>query len=148
MNRPTGVTVIAVLWFIGACGLALLACLFLVGGGMAARFMPPDAHIPAGVAAAAGGIVASVVLIFAALYVAIGVGLLQLKEWARIIALVFSALGVLGGVLSLFRFSVFGILRLAICGAIIWYLMQPHVVAAFKGTSAPLMTPPPVPPAR
>lgn len=147
MNRPTGVTVIAVLFFIGACLGALLAIAFLVGGGMAARFMPPDARIPAGIMAAVGGIAAIVILLFAALYVAIGVGLLKLKEWARIVAIVLACLGLLGGIFALLHFSIFAIIRLAISGWIVWYLLQPHIVAAFRGTSAPMMTPPPVPPA-
>ena len=148
MNRPTGVTVIAVLFFIGACVSTLLAIAFFVGGGMAAKFMPPDARIPAGIMAAVGGIAGIVILVFSALYVAVGVGLLKLQEWARIVALVLAGLGALGGLFALLRFSVFAIIRLAICGGILWYLLQPEVVAAFKGTSAPPMMAPPVPPAR
>jgi hypothetical protein len=147
MNRPTGVTVIAVLCFIGACGLTLLACLFLIGGGLAARFMPPDAGIAGGVAAAVGGIGAIFFLCFAALYVAVGVGLLKLKEWARITAIVLAGLSLLLGLLGLVHFHPFALVRLAIAGGILWYLLQPHVVAAFRGTSAPPMMTPPVPPA-
>lgn len=148
MNRPTGVTMIAALSFIAACGLALLACLFLVGGGLAARFMPPDARIPAGLAAAIGGLGALFFFLFAALYVAVGVGLLKLKEWARIAAVVLAGLSLLFGLLGLVHFHPFALVRLAIAGSILWYLLQPHVVAAFRGTSAPpMMAPPPVPPA-
>jgi hypothetical protein len=147
MNRPTGVTVIAVLCFIGACFLTLLACLFLVGGGLAARFMPPDAHIPAGIAAAVGVFGAVIFLLLAALYVTVGMGLLKLKEWARIIALVLAGLSLLFGLFGLLHFHPFALVRLAIAGSILWYLLQPHVVAAFRGTSAPVMMPPPVPPA-
>jgi hypothetical protein len=147
MNRPTGVTVIAVLCFIGACFLTLLACLFLVGGGLAARFMPPDAHIPAGIAAAVGGAAAIIFLLLAGLYVAVGMGLLKLKEWARIVTIVLAGLSLLFGLLGLLHFHPFALVRLAIAGWILWYLLQPHVVAAFRGTSAPVMMPPPVPPA-
>jgi hypothetical protein len=146
MNRPTGVTVIAVLFFIGTCFLALLGCLFLVGGGLAAKFMPPDAHIPAGILAAAGVLGAIVFLLLAALYATVGVGLLKLKEWARIIAIVLAGLSFLFGLLGLLHFHPFALVRLAIAGWILWYLLQPHVVAAFRGTRAPVMTPP-VPPA-
>lgn len=148
MNRPTGVTVIAVLFFIGACLLALLACLFLVGGGVAARFMPPDARIPAGIMAAVGAVGAIFFLVLAALYVAVGMGLLKLKEWARITAVVLAGISLLFGLLGLIHFHPFALVRLALAGWILWYLLQPHVVAAFRGTSAPpMMTPPPVPPA-
>jgi uncharacterized membrane protein (DUF2068 family) len=146
MNRPTGVTVIAVLFFIGACFATLLAIAFLVGGGLAAKFMPPDARIPAGIMAAVGGIAAIVILVFAALYIAIGVGLLKLKEWARITAVVLAGLSLLFGLLGLLHFHPFALIRLAIAGWILWYLLQPHVVAIFRGTSAPPMMAPPVPP--
>jgi hypothetical protein len=149
MNRPTGVTVIAVLCFIGACFLTLLACLFLVGGGLAAKFMPPDAHIPAGIMAAVGAVGAVIFLILAALYVTVGLGLLKLKEWARIIAIVLAGLSLLFGLFGLLHFHPFALVRLAIAGWILWYLLQPHVVAAFRGLSAPPaapMMPPPVPP--
>ena len=68
-------------------------------------------------------------------------GLLKLKEWARIVTIVFAAIGAVFGLLGLFtllaHIAVIGILwalcRLAINVWIIWYLLQPHVKAAFQG---------------
>ena len=53
------------------------------------------------------------------------------------IGIAFGLLGLLGAML---HFHVFGLIivgiRLAINGAIIWYLLQPHVKAAFQARAA------------
>ncbi|MGE5323077.1 MAG: hypothetical protein ACM3SW_09460 [Actinomycetota bacterium] len=95
----------------------------------------------AGILAAVGAAAGVVLLVCAALAVLLGWGLLKLKEWARIVAIILAALGVLGALLGLFaglgHFMMIGIFwalcRLAINGLIIWYLLQPHVKAAFQG---------------
>jgi hypothetical protein len=141
MNRPTGVTVIAVLYFLGAAFCVCLAIVFAVGGGLATAFLPPDTQIPRGVAAAAGALGAIVFFIGGAIAVVIAMGLLNLKEWARIVAIVFACLGLLGAAFALIRFHPFGLIRAAINGWILWYLLQPQVVATFRRIS------PTVPPA-
>jgi hypothetical protein len=148
MNRPQGVTVIAVLHFIGAAFLGCLGLAFLLGGGVMAAAIARHTGISAAVIGSVGIVAFVMFMCFAALNVLIGWGLLNLKEWARIVAIVFAGLGVLGGFFSLFRFSFFGLIRLAISGWIIWYLLQPQVVAAFRGlpaTGVPPPMPPPVP---
>jgi hypothetical protein len=142
MNRPTGVTVIAALYFLGAAFCVCLAIVFVVGGGLASHFLPPDTQIPRGVIAAVGGLGAIVMLIFGAISVVVAMGLLKLKEWARIVAIVFACIGLLFGALGLLRFSFFGLIRIAINGWILWYLLQPQVVAAFRSTTT---VPPPIP---
>ena len=85
-------------------------------------------------------------LIGAAITALLGWGLMKLKEWARITAIVFAGLGLLFGVLGLFgallHFAIillFGVvIRLAINGVILWYLLQPDVKVAFQSAqSAP-----------
>jgi hypothetical protein len=142
MNRPTGVTVIAALYFLGAAFCVCLAIFFVVGGGLASHFLPPDTQIPRGVIAAAGGLGAIFMLIGGAIAVAIAMGLLNLKEWARMVAIVFACLGLLGAAFSLLHFNPFGLIRAAINGWILWYLLQPQVVAAFRRTTT---APPPIP---
>lgn len=144
MGRPTGVTIIAVLQFIGA-GIAVLAGLgLMLGGGFVASIMSQQQSAGAGVLAAIGAAAGVAFLFAAAIAVLLGWGMLKLKEWARIVTIVLSALGALGGVLGLFavlaHIAVVGIFwalcRLAINGSIIWYLLQPHVKAAFQGAQA------------
>ena len=145
MGRPTGVTVIAVLDFIGAGFCVLAGVGMMVGGGFIATMMSQQSGgASAGLMGAIGAAAGIFFLVCAAIAALLGWGMLKLKEWARIVTIVLSALGALGAVLGLFavlaHFVVFGVfwalVRLAINGLIIWYLLQPHVKAAFQGVQA------------
>ncbi len=148
MGRPGGVTVIAVLYFIGAVLCVLGGIGMLVGGGFMATLINQSgaqgAGAGAGIFAALGAAVGVVFLVIAAIAILVGWGLLKLKNWARILAIVFAVLGVLGALFGLVgAFSHFGtmilvwtVIRLAINGWIIWYLLQPNVSAAFGGGRA------------
>jgi len=136
MERPTGVTILAVLTLIGAACLALGGILFLAGGAMFSQAWASGFGAIAGVGAA---IIAVVFLVFAALYVAVGMGMLKLQNWARIVTIILVGLGLLsaaGGVLlSLLHMRVFFLVReLIVLGIDIWiiaYLFKPHVKQAF-----------------
>lgn len=141
MPRPTGVTVIAVLDFVGA-GFCVLAGLgMMLGGGFIATMMNQQQGAGAGVLAAIGAAAGVLLLFCAAIAAVLGWGLLKLMNWARIVTIVFAALGAVLGLFGLFavvaHFAPIGIFwalcRLAINGWIIWYLLQPHVKAAFEG---------------
>ncbi len=96
-----------------------------------------------GFMAGLGAVVAVFFFVFAAIVALLGWGMWQLKNWARIVTLVFACIGIFFGglwlLLSLMHFHVFAIvflgIRLAINALIIWYLLQPHVRAAFEGRS-------------
>jgi hypothetical protein len=145
MNRPAGVTVIAVLFFLGAVFCVLAGIGMMLGGGFMATLMSQSgaqgAGAGAGLFAGLGVVIGIVILVFGALYFLVGWGLLKLKEWARIVTIVLAALGALGGLFGLVAvFTHFGVIivfwslvRLAICAWIIWYLLQPQVKAAFQG---------------
>lgn len=140
MGRPTGVTVIAVLDFIGA-GFCVLGGIALLVG---ASFLGAALSQGQGGNAAAGGFMAMlggaasiVFLIIGAIVGLIGWGMWTLKSWARIVQIILAALGLLGALSLLLHFSgviLFGfLLRVAINGLIIWYLLKPEVAAAFNG---------------
>jgi hypothetical protein len=145
MGRPTGVTVIAVLYFLGAVLLVLGGIGMMVGGGFIATLISQQggqgSGAGAGVFGALGAIAGIFFLVFAAIDFLVGWGLIKLKGWARIIAIVFAVLGALGALFGLVGvFTHFGmfivfwtLVRLAICGWMIWYLLQPNVSAAFQG---------------
>jgi hypothetical protein len=149
MGRPVGVTIIAVLFFLGAAFCVLGAIAMFAGGGFIATLISQQggqgAGAGAGLFAGMGVIIGVVILVFGALYILIGWGLLKLKEWARIVTIVLAGLWALGslfglvGVLSHFGvFILFWIVvRVAIAGLIIWYLLQPDVKAAFQGQARP-----------
>jgi hypothetical protein len=148
MNRPAGVTVIAVFEFvIGAlCILGGLA--IMLGGGFLAAIMSQSgaqgSAAGAGIMGVLGAAAGVVVLIFAALYILAGWGMIQLRGWARIVTLVLAALWILGSLFGLattfLHFNVFALfwiaVRVAIAGWVMWYLLQPNVSAAFSAGQA------------
>lgn len=91
MERPSGVTILAVLAFIGAGMLVLAALLMFLGGAMVANMaMRPGMGMIAGIG---GAILGILFLGFAALYAVIGTGMLKLQNWARILVIALSGLG-------------------------------------------------------
>lgn len=142
MQRPTGVTIIAILCFLGAALCVGVALLAFAGGAFVASML---ANTPgaSGMAGSIGAIVGVFVLFFAVLYAATGYGLWALQNWGRIIAIVLVALGLIFGLLGLVPIlthmggaygmgSIVGAaIRIAISAWILWYLLQPHVKKAF-----------------
>ena len=89
---------------------------------------------------AGGGIIIGVVcIVFAVIPAVIGYGLLKLKNWARIVSIVFAAIGIVGSLPGLFSalghvviFAlVVNLIGIGINALIIWYLLQPDVKKAF-----------------
>ena len=145
MIRPTGVTVLAILAFIGTAFMVLVAIGAFVGGAFIGTMLGASAH-QAGAGAAGAGFGAVIgaaigvgFLIGAALYAACGYGLWNVKEWGRMLTIILSAIGVVFGALSLLLamthlhiFAMFfTLVRIGIGVLIIWYLSQPQVKAAF-----------------
>ena len=142
MERPTGVTVIAVLYFIGAAIVGLLGLLFMIGGsmlsGLAQSGGPGSALFAMG-----GALVGGVFLVVAVLDLILGIGFIKLQNWARIVAIIFTGIGLLLGVLGmmsmLVHLMVFALMfRLIVLAIEVWilvYLFKPHVKQAFGATS-------------
>jgi hypothetical protein len=145
MNRPTGVTVLAILLFLGTAVLLLFGVLSFVGGAFIGSLIGASAQragagaAGAGLGAAIGAFIGIFFLIGAVLNGVCGYGLWNLKEWGRMLTIVLTAIGI---VLALFNmliamvhFHIFGaffvVIRIAIGGLVIWYLSQPQVKAAF-----------------
>jgi hypothetical protein len=142
MERPTGVTILAVLYFLGTAFLGLCGLLFIVGGSVLSGLA--HAGGPASALFAMGGVVAGAIfIVFALLELAIGVGFIKLQNWARIVAIIFTGIGVLLGILGtisllahLMVFAlVFRVVLLAIQIWILAYLFQPNVKQAFGATT-------------
>ena len=139
MERQTGVTILAILNFLGAAIAVLIACGFLFGGTIIALL-----GMSAPTSIAGFGLVVAAVSCFAGAVLAVltGMGLLKLRNWARILTIVFTGLSLVSaalGILSaLAHFSVFLTVRELIVAAIdLWiitYLFKPHVKQAFGAT--------------
>lgn len=136
--RPTGVTVIAIL------------CFLVGASSLLSAFRVLSIDIPAELEPLSGWIlgVGLFALVFAALYIAIGWGLWELRDWARMAAITLSVLGLIfclmGGIYLIGGIEIpyLGPIRLlgpglalivlaVIYGLVIWYLFQPDVESAF-----------------
>lgn len=140
MQRPTGVTILGVLGYIGAGFLVLAALLMFLSGAIVANLAARPGF---GVIAGIGGAILGVFfLAFAAFYVITAMGLMRLQNWARILVIILCGLGVffyaLGVLSALFHLHPVLVLWRAIILAIdLWigmYLLKPHVKQAFGAT--------------
>jgi hypothetical protein len=145
MKRPTGVTIVAILTFFGAALLALgsLALFLAAVVGMTGG----DAGDPASVAIAGmGGAGGFSLLVLAGVAVYVAVGVLNLREWARIVTIVAIAVGVAFTIFSLFTFMGYLVIpagpmivcHLLVMAAAVWmlaYLLRPRVKQAFRAMS-------------
>lgn len=148
--RPTGVSVIAILSFIYG--------FLLVAGALLTLAIPlPD---PFGRFTLVLGLL---LLIIAALYLAVGWGLWELRQWARLAVMVISALnlvsGLVSGVALIIGVDVGGVplrfpgtgagalIQAAIAAFILYYLARPDVQEAFQVAFAePVSVPSPTVP--
>jgi hypothetical protein len=139
MQRPTGVTVIAI--FQIAVGIfAILAGVMVFGLGSAVAMHRAAFGGPVGgVMGVIGAFLGIIALVIGLLYIVLGVGLLKLQNWARLMTLVFTALALLLHAMRLLGYMLhfmmihafFNVIVVAICVLIIWYLLQPEVKRAF-----------------
>jgi hypothetical protein len=126
MQRPTGVTIIAVLAAIGGV-FGLIASLALLGLGGAI----------AGATGLGGGFVfiaGLFVLAYSILSLVLAYGFWTLQPWGWPLGVGVEILGIVQAVLQFMsdtRQIVSLIISVAIAGVILWYLYQPHVKAAF-----------------
>jgi hypothetical protein len=142
MQRPTGVTILAVLYFLGAAFMGLAGLGFLVGGSAIAAAAAKSAGPGAALFAAGGAIIGGFFLAIALLDLALGVGFIKLQNWARVIAIVLTGIGLLFGLFGLMsvmtHMLVFQmVFQLLVVGLEIWivaYLSKPDVKQAFGAT--------------
>ncbi len=134
MERPVGVTVIAVLNFLGAFFLIIAALFFVVGFGAMGMASQRSGGMLA--LAGVGAFGAVFMFAFAVIAIVIGYGLIKLQHWARIVTIVLAALGILlalpslfGGLHSIGMFSL--LIRVGINALILWYMLQANVKQAF-----------------
>jgi len=146
VKRPTGVTIIAVLTFFGSAVLALgsVAFFFVAVMGMTGR----DAGDPVSVAIAGMGMAGGFsLLVLAGVAVCLTIGVLELREWARIVSIASIALGIGCTILSLFAFRGYAVIpavpsvvcHLLVTTTAVWmlvYLLLPRVRLAFVALTA------------
>lgn len=94
--RPIGALLVGIYHFVIAGALVLGGIFLMVGGSLFERFIPAGAPWK-GMASAIGAFLGLAAIGFAVLAFFVGKGLLDGKKWAWVVALVFAALGALGG---------------------------------------------------
>jgi hypothetical protein len=139
VSRPTGVTILAIVALTGACLFVVFGALALVGGMVAAMASVPLFAMLAG-AGATG--VAVFCLVAAAVSASMAIGLLKLRNGARLLTMIFVGLSLLASVFGITR-SLFdldvpsAVVRLIIGAIDVWiitYLLKAHVKQAFGTT--------------
>ena len=145
--RPTGVTLSAYFQFFRAAVVALFAAGVFFVGGMASRLaaLATEGNNLQRFLGSLGHFVGVALLIYAAVQIVAGIGLLLQQNWARLLTIVFSALGVLVLLPRAIHLrpvsTLFALLNLAV----LIYLLLPEA-ASYFGTkrlpadSAPVKT--------
>lgn len=135
MRRPTGITIIAVLYIVLAVLSLLWSGLVFGVGGLSSLFgglFGADNVATFGTSSAWSGFLG---ILTALVQVVVAIGLLSLKKWAWILALVSVALTVVQGIVGIFSGGPFafmcGILGLAIPAGILIYLLLPGTRRVF-----------------
>jgi uncharacterized membrane protein (DUF2068 family) len=137
--RPLGVCVIAVFTWIRAALYATVGLVILGIGHLSTHLMSRMANESMlttwitrfGKALGVGA------LLIALIYVVVGLGLWSLKNWARVLAIVFVTLAFFFGLVGLLRFPTpWHIVRAGIQIAIVVYLMLPDVKRIFNPAPA------------
>jgi len=143
MNRPTGVTLIAIATFSGAAILALGSFAFFFVAVMA--ISGGDGGDPVSAAIAGMGLAGGFsLLVLAGVAGCLALGVLQLCEWARIVSISCIAIGIACTVVSILTFAGYPVVPLTpmilghivVIGAAGWsiaYLARPEVKQVFSG---------------
>jgi hypothetical protein len=146
LKRPSGVTIIAFLTFMGAAILAAGSFAFFFAGMMG--MTGGDAEEPASVAIAGMGIAGGFsLLVLAGVAVCLAIGVLKLREWARVASIASMTVGIACTILSLFAIKGYRVLppfpsvvfHLIVVSTAIWmlsYLLLPRVRHAFSAAAA------------
>ena len=142
MKRPTGVTIIAVLTFLAATTLTAgsVAFFFVAVMGMTGV----DAREPITLAIVGMGVAGGLsLLVLAGAAACLGMGVLELREWARVVSITSTAAGIGYTILSLLAFRDYVVIPVApsiVCHLIVlttagWaltYLLRPQIKQVFS----------------
>jgi hypothetical protein len=132
-QRPTGITILAILGIIGGVVSLFGGCAALTGGALVGAF---GAQAGAGAVAAGGGLLSLLGIFTLAMaigWIAFGIGAWTLKPWAWMLGLVLVGVSIVVALVTAVTTRDLGgqIIGLAIDAVIVYYLMTPEVKKAF-----------------
>jgi hypothetical protein len=137
-ERPTGILIVAILYFVLA-GIGLFGSLTTLMGMMAlsaamgSAMQSGEAEIPvegASAVAAIGSLMVAITIVLALLSagrIAVGIGLLQMKKWAVLCAMIIEAISAVIGLVGLLSSWFWGSLRISISVSIFKYMLTDEV---------------------
>lgn len=142
MNRPLGITVLAVLSFIGCSFYLVLTWLSLFHQPLLAsllRGLSPGGSGPE-VQLTMGALLPVYYLVSLVLSIFLSLGLWKLWNWTRIVLLLMIAISFIAGIVTapgVFHAATAGavglwVLRISLCIFVGWYLLSRNVRAAFR----------------
>ena len=135
-KRPTGITIIAVIFLILGIFSLLWSGLVFGFGGLRAMFGGVISAEQMAAAGAAGAWSGFLGIITATVQIVTGFGLLGMKKWAWILALIAVGLSVLQGIFGMFSGGIFsfmcGSFGLVIPVIMLVYLLTPSVRGRFE----------------
>ena len=120
-ERPLGVTILGILWII--FGLFWLVGAFVGGAILTVVGL-----------AAIGAIIGVVLFVIGIIDILLGIGCFKAWGWVWIVGVIFMAINVLIGLVSLISSPVTGLVTIIVAAIILWYLFQPKVKAYFGRT--------------
>lgn len=133
-QRPTGITILAVLGIIAGV-LGLMGGCGLVGLGAFTGVLGAQSGVgDLGILGGLTGLWGILLLALAVVEIAFGIGAWTLKPWAWTLGLIVVGVGIVFGLIGLVGFRegfLTVLIRIAIYGAIAYYLMTPEVKKAF-----------------
>jgi uncharacterized membrane protein (DUF2068 family) len=125
--------------YLAAAFLALLGCALFVGGKVITMLGGAEGVMLPRVGFLIGVVGGTVFLAFALVHALAGFGVWSMQNWGRVLAIILAVISLLFALPGLlltammmhFFFGSFRIIRVVICGLIIWYLLKPEVKALF-----------------
>ena len=144
VNRPLGVTLLAILHVLQAILALIVGFALIAAGALLPRFLVRMPHVfrHAGLVEVIGGIA----IIVALLYLILSYGLWSGKGWAWAVSLILAGLGIIFSLIALIvRGALGGVIALILDAVIIYYLTRSNVKAFFGkaqlSTYAPVAQP-------
>lgn len=129
VNRPLGVTILAILAFIGGALQLATGAAAIVGGGLVGGLLGGAEGAAVGGLVAISGLFLVVLGIVALLA---GYGLWQLASWAWLLTIAWAILGLISAALTLLGGDFASAIISAILPAVVlWYLNRPDIKQAF-----------------
>jgi hypothetical protein len=146
MNRPTGVTIIAILNIIGGIIMVIGGIVLLAAGAILPSIPMTDSDlsgVPTWLIGGGAIAIGAITLALGIVSFIVAYGLLKGMGWSWTVTVVLSIIGIILNALSLAAGNFGGIISIIISAVILYYLFRPHVKAYFgkAKTSAPSAQP-------